>query len=218
MPGTTSPQQAGASGWDVDHGLAAIQLLVNRRKGSIAEILAVVAGQEADAVGLECVEGVFDFLQAAVGIGRSDRGKQAEFARMIGNAPGAIFVDRAPESCGFPRRCPTRCRAAPATGRRCRCRSCPCRRATSAPTISAPARCARPGIRDAPGAENGGECRSWSWLPGHGPRERRVFKAESSDAAGQEFAAAERGPGGIGGQHAQFEKTVIPSSLEPHTS
>ena len=85
----------------VDHGLAAVELGIDRRERCVAEILAVVACQQADAVGLERVEGVFDFLQAAVGVRRRDRREQAEAAGMIAHELGAVFVDLAAELAGF---------------------------------------------------------------------------------------------------------------------
>ena len=85
----------------VDHRLAAVELGIDRRERCVAEIFSVVACQQADAVGLERVEGVFDFLQAAVGVRRRDRGEQAEAARMIAHELGAVFVDLAAELAGF---------------------------------------------------------------------------------------------------------------------
>src|SRR5215218_2430801 len=79
----------------VDHRLAAVELGIDRREGCVAEIFSVVAGQQADAVGLEGVEGVFDFPEAAVGIERRNRREQAEAARVIAHELGAILVDLA---------------------------------------------------------------------------------------------------------------------------
>src|SRR5262249_17623686 len=65
---------------DIDHGLAPIELLVDRGKRRIAEILVLVTGQQADAVGVERVEGVLDLLEAALRVRRRDDGKKTEAA------------------------------------------------------------------------------------------------------------------------------------------
>jgi hypothetical protein len=59
----------------------------------MAEILLLEARHQADAVRLECIEGVFDLLQAALGIGQRDRRPQSEPARMIRHHHGAQLVD-----------------------------------------------------------------------------------------------------------------------------
>jgi hypothetical protein len=79
----------------VDHRLAAVELLVNGRKRRIAVILAVVARQEAHAVALQRVEGVFDLLEAAFDVERRDRREQPEPAGMLLHQLGAVFIDGA---------------------------------------------------------------------------------------------------------------------------
>ncbi len=78
---------AGAAGrrgrMGVNHRLAPVELLEHRHEGRIAEIFAAVAGEQADAVGLEHVERVLDLAQAAFGIGQRNGGEQAEAAGMI---------------------------------------------------------------------------------------------------------------------------------------
>ena len=68
---------------DVDHRLAAIQLLPQRREGRIAEPELVVARLDADAVGLQRIERVFGLFEAAIDIGQRQRREQAETAGMI---------------------------------------------------------------------------------------------------------------------------------------
>src|SRR5262249_52969014 len=70
-------------------------LLIDRRERSIAEISALVAGQQADAIRLEGVKGVFDLVEASLHVGRRDDGKQAEAAGMISHQPRAIVVELA---------------------------------------------------------------------------------------------------------------------------
>ena len=53
----------------VDHRFAAVELLEHRQERRVAEIFVVVAREQRDAVGLEHVEGIFDFLEAALGVG-----------------------------------------------------------------------------------------------------------------------------------------------------
>ena len=81
----------------VDQRLAPVEFGIDRIERRVAEILVAVAREQADAVGLERVEGVFDFLQAAVGVGRRDGGEQAEAAGVVGHHPRAVFVALAPE-------------------------------------------------------------------------------------------------------------------------
>jgi hypothetical protein len=85
----------------VDHRLAAVEFLVDRCERRIAEVFAVVAGEEPDTVGLQGIEGVCDFLEAAVGVRRRDRGEQAEPAGVIADKLGAVFVDLAAELSRF---------------------------------------------------------------------------------------------------------------------
>ena len=79
----------------VDHCLAAVELLVDRRERGIAEILAVIAREHSQAVALQRVEGVFDFLEAALDVERRDGREQAEAARMLLHELRAVFVDGA---------------------------------------------------------------------------------------------------------------------------
>ena len=192
----------------VDHGLAAVELGIDRREGRIAEIFAVVARQQADAVGLERVEGVFDFLQAAVGVRRRDRREQAEAAGMIAHELGAVFVDLAAELAGFLVVAPPGAGLDLRQHRRSRCRSCPCRRATSAPTISARRPCACRAPRGAPAAGNDGGRRSWSSRSARArPGRRRCPRPSAAMPPARNFRRPSAGPvdAGVGAQQAQLE-------------
>ena len=86
---------------DIDHGLAAVELLIDRGERGIAEILVLVAREQAYAVGLERVAGVFDLLQAALHVRRRNAGKQAEAAGMILDHRGAVLVELPREGAGL---------------------------------------------------------------------------------------------------------------------
>ena len=77
---------------NVNDGLAPIEFGKDRRERRIAEIFAVVGAHQADAVGLERVEGVFDFLEAAVGIGQRDRREQSVAAGKSLDLLGGIIA------------------------------------------------------------------------------------------------------------------------------
>src|SRR5262249_56069070 len=72
-----------------------IELVGDRGEGRIAEILVLVTGQQADAVGVERVEGVFDLSEAALRVGWRDHGEQAEAAGMVPYHLGAVLVELA---------------------------------------------------------------------------------------------------------------------------
>ena len=55
-----------------------VELFHHGRKRGVAEILALIAAREADAVCLERVVGVFDFAKRAVNIGQRQRREDAE--------------------------------------------------------------------------------------------------------------------------------------------
>ena len=64
----------------VDHAFAPVQFGEHRREGGITEVFRFVIGIEADAVGLEGVERVFDFVEAALDVGERQRHEEAEAA------------------------------------------------------------------------------------------------------------------------------------------
>ena len=86
----------------VDHGFAAVQFVEDRREGRVTQIFRPVAGEEADAIGLERIEGVFDFFQAAVDVGDGQHGEQAEasFVRSD-HFRGGVLVQLARDLAGF---------------------------------------------------------------------------------------------------------------------
>ena len=76
----------------VDHHLAAVEFFHDRQKQRIAEPFVAIARQQADAVELERVERVFDFLQAALGVGQRQHREASEPAGMVGDQLGGVFV------------------------------------------------------------------------------------------------------------------------------
>ena len=66
---------------EIDHRLAAVEFLEHRRKSRIAGIFAVIIGQQADAVGLQLVQRIGDFAQAALDIGQRQAREHAEAVR-----------------------------------------------------------------------------------------------------------------------------------------
>ena len=87
---------------DVDHGLAAVQLLQHRLVDRIAQPLVAVVGLQVDAVGLEGVEGVFDLLQRHVDVHHRQRREDAEAARIIAPHLGGEVLADARRSCWRP--------------------------------------------------------------------------------------------------------------------
>ena len=80
---------------EIDRCLAAVQLLENRREFLVARIDVAVARRDAHAVGLQLVEGIFDFLQRAVDIEHRQEGEEAEASRIVRHHLRAIVVDGA---------------------------------------------------------------------------------------------------------------------------
>ena len=67
----------------VDHGLAPVELGHHRLERGIAEPLVAVAREQADAVGLERIESIFDLAQARFNIRERQRCEHAEAARIV---------------------------------------------------------------------------------------------------------------------------------------
>src|SRR4051794_24376900 len=80
---------------DVDHRLAPVEFLIDRRKGGVAEILVLVTGQQPDAVCLEGVEGILDLPETAVHVWRRNHGKETKAAGMVLSHLGAVFIELA---------------------------------------------------------------------------------------------------------------------------
>ena len=76
----------------VDHRLAAVEAGEHRGKGGVSEPLVAIARHQPDAVGLEHIEGIFDLLEAAFGVGQRQRGEQAEAPGVIRDKTRQIFV------------------------------------------------------------------------------------------------------------------------------
>ena len=53
---------------NIDHGLAPVEFLPYRLVRRVAEPLVAIVGLQADAIRLQRIEGIFDFLQRAVGV------------------------------------------------------------------------------------------------------------------------------------------------------
>src|SRR6266581_2002962 len=67
----------------VDQRLAPIELLPDRCEGCVAEIFVLVARHQADAVGLERVERVFDFLETALRVEQRNGRETGKTARVV---------------------------------------------------------------------------------------------------------------------------------------
>src|SRR5262245_50681570 len=83
---------------DVDHRLARVEGLVDRREARIPEVLVLVAGEEAYSIGLERFESELDLVEAAFYIRRRDGGEQPVAPRMVLHEPRAILVESAVEA------------------------------------------------------------------------------------------------------------------------
>ena len=79
-----------------DYGLAPVQIFEDGSEGRIAKPLGPgivrVTGEDADAVPLEHVEGIFNFAQAALGVRQRNDGKQSKPPRMLERKIGRIVV------------------------------------------------------------------------------------------------------------------------------
>ena len=67
----------------VDDGLAAVELVEHGREARIAEPSVAVTREQAEAVGFQRVERVFDLAQSSVDVGQRQHGEQAEAAFVI---------------------------------------------------------------------------------------------------------------------------------------
>ena len=77
-----------------DHGLATLQLVEQRRKAPIAEIGAVVVGQDTDSVETEGIEGMCDFPQRRIDIGQRQKCECAEPVRVRRDQRAGALVGR----------------------------------------------------------------------------------------------------------------------------
>ena len=81
-----------ARGMDKDHGAATVYFFVDREERRIAKPLVHITGPQGNAVGLQRVHRVGDFLQAPIGIGQRERGKVAETPRKVFDQLGPVFI------------------------------------------------------------------------------------------------------------------------------
>ena len=82
--------------------LPPIQFVEHRRKSRIAEPLIVITRQQADAIDLQRIECIFDFLQTAFDIRQRQYGEQPEPALVRSDhLRGGIFVHLASQTPGF---------------------------------------------------------------------------------------------------------------------
>ena len=77
---------------DVDHSVAPVEFLHHRTVSRIAEPGVSIARKKTDAVGLERVVGVSDFLQCGVNVGQGHGGEEAEPVRVILHQLRCVFV------------------------------------------------------------------------------------------------------------------------------
>src|SRR5882672_3137933 len=74
---------AGRRGMRIDNGLAPVELFVYGRENRVAGPLIAVTRPQADAVGLERIECIFDLAQTSFCVGQRDR-------RKVSKAPGIV--------------------------------------------------------------------------------------------------------------------------------
>src|SRR4051794_4835114 len=85
----------------VDDGLAPVQLLEYWLVSRIAEPFVAVTALQADPVGFQTVERIFDLLESGVDVQHRQRREQAEATRMVAHHFGRVFIARAGEPAGF---------------------------------------------------------------------------------------------------------------------
>ena len=89
---TRLTQQSAVGRMGIDDDLAPVEFFHDRQEGGIAEPLVVIVRHQADAVELERVERVGDFLQAAVDVGEREHREAPEAAGMVGDQLCGVFV------------------------------------------------------------------------------------------------------------------------------
>ena len=77
---------------DEDYRVAAVQLLEHRPEFRVTQPHLPVAGRDAETVGFQDAERIFDFRQAAVDIRQWQGREKPEAARMVCADPGPIFI------------------------------------------------------------------------------------------------------------------------------
>src|SRR6266852_1648782 len=85
----------------VDHRLPAVELLPDRREGSVPQVLVLVACHETDALRLERIQGVADFLERSLGIEKRQGREAREAALVVARELRAVFVREARDPAAF---------------------------------------------------------------------------------------------------------------------
>lgn len=80
---------------DEHHCVAVVKLRPDRLEGVIAQPKVAIARRDAEAFGLELVEGTVDLRQRALHIGERERGEQAELPRITAGEIGVVIVPSA---------------------------------------------------------------------------------------------------------------------------
>src|SRR5439155_3525431 len=91
----------GLRGMYVNNRLPAIEFFVYRLKGFVAEVFVVKARHQTNAVGLQCVHGIFNLAETALRIGKRNGGKQTESPSMIGDHLCSVVVALARQPSGI---------------------------------------------------------------------------------------------------------------------
>src|SRR5258705_9008707 len=88
----------------IDDGLAPVEFLEHWLVSRIAEPFVAVTALQADPVGFQAVEGIFDLLKSGIDVQHRQRREQAEAARMVAHNFSRVFIARAGEPADL-RRC-----------------------------------------------------------------------------------------------------------------
>src|SRR6476660_5204680 len=75
----------------IDDGLAPVEFLEHWLVSRIAEPFVAVTALQADAVGFQGVEGVFDLLESGIDLQHRQRREQAEATRMVARIISAAY-------------------------------------------------------------------------------------------------------------------------------
>src|SRR5260370_17648249 len=85
----------------IDEGLAPVEFLEHWLVSRIAEPFVAVTALQADPIGFQGVEGVFDLLESGIDLQHRQRREQAEATRMVSHHFGRVFIARAGEPARF---------------------------------------------------------------------------------------------------------------------
>src|ERR1700722_16550436 len=87
----------------IHDSLAPVQFIEDRAKNRIAEPVVVITSQNTDTIGLERVQGVFNFLETLFNEWKWKERKQSEMAFVIADHPRAELVQFACQHARFVR-------------------------------------------------------------------------------------------------------------------